>query len=451
METKLARIAEIAIERPNEKFTSLAHLLSEDMLKQCHNELNGNKASGIDQVTKEEYDKNLEANISNLVAKLKKKSYQPLPVKRVNIPKPGSDKTRPLGLPAYEDKIVQLGLTKILTAIYEVDFLDFSFGFRPERSCHDALRMLNQNIERGKVSYIVDADIKGFFDHVDHNWMMKFLGHRISDPSIHWLIRRILKAGYMEEGKLHKTEEGTPQGGVVSPILANIYLHYALDIWFENSVKPGCRGESYIVRYADDFVCCFQYKEDAERFYRALVNRLGKFNLSIATEKTKIISFGRFSEDMSDKDDKKKPDTFDFLGFTHYCSKSSQGKFRVKRKTSLKKYKAALLRIKSWIRYNRNTPMKVLVEELKTKLRGHYQYYGITDNASMLSSFLYDTTRLLYKWLNRRSQRASFNWSKFNMFLSKYELPRPKICVNIYDESRSIVRFVNYVMRSRVR
>ena len=214
METKLARIAEIAIERPNEKFTSLAHLLSEDMLKQCHNELNGNKASGIDQVTKEEYDQNLDANISNLVASLKKKSYQPLPVKRVNIPKPGSDKTRPLGLPAYEDKIVQLGLTKILTAIYEVDFLDFSFGFRPERSCHDALRMLNQNIERGKVSYIADADINGFFDHVDHNWMIKFVEHRISDPSIHWLIRRILKAGYMEEGKLHKTEEGTPQGGL---------------------------------------------------------------------------------------------------------------------------------------------------------------------------------------------------------------------------------------------
>ena len=202
---------------------------------------------------------------------------------------------------------------------------------------------------------------------------------------------------------------------------------------------------------ATHLVCCFQYKEDAERFYLALVNRLGKFNLSIATEKTKIIAFGRFAEDMCDKDSKKKPDTFDFLGFTHYCSKSSQGKFRVKRKTSRKKYKAALLRIKTWLRYNRNTPMKILVEELKAKLRGHYQYYGITDNASMLGNFLYDTTCLLFKWLNRRSQRASFNWGKFNMFLSKHRLPRPKINVNIYDESRSMVRFVNYVVRSRVR
>lgn len=433
MSTKLARIAEIASERPEEKFTTLAHLLDEEMLKQCHAELKKGKALGIDHVSKEEYEVNLDTNIADLVARLKRKAYRPQPVRRTYIPKPGTNQKRPLGIPAYEDKIVQAGLSKILNAIYEADFLDCSWGFRPNRSCHDALKVLNLIIETKKVNYIVDADIKGFFDNVDHEWLMKFLGHRLNDPSIHRLIRRILKVGYMEEGRKYKAENGTPQGGVISPILANVYLHYVLDLWFQKIIKAKSKGEAYLVRSADDFVCCFQYKEDAENFYHELQARLGKFNLSIATEKTKIIEFGRFAAESRDKKGKGKPDTFDFLGFTHYCSKSEAGKFRVKRKTSRKKFKAKLAKMKEWIKGSRTTLVWELVDKLREKLLGHYQYYGITDNIRMLSNYQYEVNRLLYKWLNRRSQRKSFTWEKFNLFLRKCKLPRPKIYVNIYE------------------
>lgn len=437
METKLDRIAEIAKRRPNERFTSLAHLLDEEMLRKCHKEINGNKATGIDRVTKGEYEQELDSNIKDLVAKLKRRAYRPQPARRVNIPKPGTDKTRPLGILAYEDKIVQRGMAKVLNAIYEQYFLDFSYGFRPNRSCHDALKRLNIIIECRKTNYIVDADIKGFFDNVDHEWMMKFISHRIADPRFQQLIRKTLKAGYMEENIIHETEGGTTQGGLISPILANLYLHYVLDLWFDKVVKPRCRGEAYMVRYADDFVCCFQYEYDANRFYNELQNRLAKFNLSIAVEKTKIINFGRFAEEKCAKQGKKKPDTFDFLGFTHYCSKSRQGKFRVKRRTSRKKYKAALLNMKEWIRNNRITPIKTLIKELNVKLRGHYQYYGITDN-SRISNFYNNTIRLLYKWLNRRSQRKSFGWDKYNLFLKRHEILKPKVYVSIYDTKNRI-------------
>ncbi len=437
METKLDRIAEIAKGRPNERFTSLAHLLDEEMLRKCHKEINGNKATGIDRVTKGEYEQELDSNIKDLVAKLKRRAYRPQPARRVNIPKPGTDKTRPLGILAYEDKIVQRGMAKVLNAIYEQYFLDFSYGFRPNRSCHDALKRLNIIIECRKTNYIVDADIKGFFDNVDHEWMMKFISHRIADPRFQQLIRKTLKAGYMEENIIHETEGGTTQGGLISPILANLYLHYVLDLWFDKVVKPRCRGEAYMVRYADDFVCCFQYEYDANRFYNELQNRLAKFNLSIAVEKTKIINFGRFAEEKCAKQGKKKPDTFDFLGFTHYCSKSRQGKFRVKRRTSRKKYKAALLNMKEWIRNNRITPIKTLIKELNVKLRGHYQYYGITDN-SRISNFYNNTIRLLYKWLNRRSQRKSFGWDKYNLFLKRHEILKPKVYVSIYDTKNRI-------------
>lgn len=283
----------------------------------------------------------------------------------------------------------------------------------------------------------MDADIKGFFDNVNHEWMMKFIGHRIADPRLQHLIKKTLKAGYMEEDTLYETEVGTTQGGLISPILANLYLHYVLDIWFDRVVKSRCNGEAYMVRYADDLVCCFQYKDDANRYFKALQNRLGKFNLSIAVEKTKIISFGRFAEENCVKQGKKKPDTFDFLGFTHYCSKSQQGKFRVKRRTSRKKYKTALLNMKEWIRNNRTTPIQKLMKELNVKLRGHYQYYGITDN-SKISNFYNDTMLLLYKWLNRRSQRKSFGWDKYNLFLKRHAILKPKVYVSIYDTKKRI-------------
>lgn len=252
MGTKLERISELARTHPEMEFTSLAHLLSTGFLELCHYELPNNKATGVKRTTKEEYEENLEDNIQKLVERLKQKSYRPQPVRRTYIPKAGTDKKRPLGIPEHEDKIVQRAITKTLEAIYEEDFLDSSFGFRPNRNCHDALKILNFYLERRPVNYIVDADIKGFFDNVSHAWMMEFLKHRINDPNLLRIIARFLKGGYMEMGKFYKTDSGTPQGGNISPVLANIYLHYALDLWFEKGVRKYCRGQAYIVRYADD-------------------------------------------------------------------------------------------------------------------------------------------------------------------------------------------------------
>ena len=252
METKLAKIAEVAKTKPEEKFTSLVHLINKEMLIECHKQLEGRKATGIDKVSKAEYEQNLESNIEDLLARMKRQAYKPQAVRRTYIEKPGSNKMRPLGIPAYEDKLVQLAMVKIMNAIYEQDFLDCSFGFRPGRSCHDALKTLNYVMEKGKVNYIVDADIKGFFDHVDHEWLMKFLKHRIEDPNLLRIVTRFLKAGVMEAGIKYDTPQGTPQGGVISPLLANIYLHYILDLWFYKVVRRKSRGKAYMVRYADD-------------------------------------------------------------------------------------------------------------------------------------------------------------------------------------------------------
>jgi group II intron reverse transcriptase/maturase len=432
METKLAGIAEVAKNKPEEKFTSLMHHVNEEMLMACHCELAKNKAPGIDKVTKDKYESNLVENLQKLVESLKQKSYRPQPVRRVYIPKGDGKTERPLGIPSYEDKIVQLALTKILQAIYEQDFLEFSYGFRPGRSCHDALKKLNQIIEWGKISYVVDVDIRGFFDNVDHKWLIEFLGHRIKDPNMIRYIVRFLKAGIMENGEWEPSVKGTPQGGVISPLLANIYLHYALDLWFDVVVKKNCRGEAQIVRYCDDFVCCFQYKEEAEWFYGALKERLAKFGLEIADEKSKIIQFGRFAEADCHKRGRRKPDTFDFLGFTHYCSKSRNGKFRVKRKTSKKKFKAKVKAVKAWIKSVRNLHILDIWSIVRLKLIGHYRYYGITDNFIMLKNFLLVVQKLMFKWLNRRSQRRSFNLEQFDRFIKFNPLHQPKIYVNIY-------------------
>lgn len=432
METKLARIAEIASTEPVERFTSLYHHINEEMLKECHYEMAGNKAPGIDEITKAEYEANITQNLHDLVEKLKQKSYRPQAVRRTYIPKGDGKTKRPLGIPAYEDKLVQLALTKILEAIYEQDFLEFSYGFRPNKSCHDALKELNHIIEKDKISYVVDADIRGFFEHVNHKWLTKFLEHRIADPNIKRLVVRFLKAGIIEKGYWEPSMEGTPQGGNVSPLLANIYLHYVLDLWFEKVVKKNCRGEAKIIRYCDDFVCCFQYKDEAEKFYRALVKRLSKFGLEIAEEKSKIIQFGRFAQNNCSKRGKGKPETFDFLGFTHYCSQSRRGRFRVKRKTSKKKLKAKIQAFKEWIKASRHFDKEYIWQIVKLKLIGHYRYYGITDNTRMLEKFKYEITKLLYKWLNRRSQKQSFNYDKFNRYLYYHPLPDPKIYVSIY-------------------
>lgn len=416
---------------PELRFTSIGHFINAQALTESHRAMKTGKATGVDGVTKETYEANLEANVEHLVTRLKQKSYKPQPARRTYIPK-DEKSMRPLGIPTYEDKLVQDVLKDILEAIYEQDFLNFSYGFRPERSMHDALKRLNEIIERGKISYVVDADIKGFFNYVDHNWLMRFLALRIGDPNIHRLVRRMLKAGIQENGEFEPTEEGTPQGSAASPILANIYLHYVLDKWFEVAVKKQCKGQAEIVRFADDFVCCFQYKEDAERFYAALRARLEKFNLSIAEEKTKIIEFGRFAERDRKKRGEGKPETFDFLGFTHYCSKNQRGTFRVKRKTSGKKFKQKVKAMKTWIRENRHMEQESFLKTLRAKLTGHYRYYGITDNFEKIQAYYAITINLMLKWRNRRSQRKSFTKTRFYEVLKNFRIPMPRIYVNIY-------------------
>lgn len=433
METKLLRIAEVARSRPKERFTSLAHLLNKQMLMECHWELPANKATGVDRVTKAEYEENLEANLEDLVARMKRQAYKPQPSRRTYIPKDKYSK-RPLGIPAYEDKIVQKAMGKIMNAIYEQKFSDLSYGFRPRRSQHQALRALDKAIMHPKMHFVVDADIKGFFNNVDHDWLMKFLEHDIADPNFLRLIKRFLKAGIMEMNRFEETNLGTPQGGIISPILANIYLHYVLDLWFEVYVQRRlCKGEAAIIRYADDFVCCFEREEEAKLFYKELIERLQKFNLSIAEEITKIIRFGRGSEYMCKKDGREKPDTFDFLGFRHIWGKGKSGKYRLLRKTSQKKFKMRVKEFTKWIKINRHLSEKDLVEAIGRKLKGHYQYYGVSDNFSGINSYYQVVLYLIRKWRNRRSQKHTFTIAKFEQFLLRNPLPKPKIMVNLFS------------------
>lgn len=296
METKLTRIAELAKTKPKIKLQTLMHVIDEKYLQECHRNMAGRRAAGIDEVTKEQYGENLGRNVALLLAKMKRQAYKPQPVKRVYIPKADGRK-RPLGLPAYEDKLIQKAINEILKVIYEQEFLNCSYGFRPGRSAHDAIKEVNRIIETRKINYVVDADIKGFFDNVNHEWMIKFLKERIQDKNLLRLVSRFLKAGVMEEGSVRSTQQGTPQGGIISPTLANIYLHYILDLWFMVKIARKCRGEAHIVRYADDFVCFFQYQDEAQMFYAELKKRLGKFNLEVAESKTKIIEFGKFAEE----------------------------------------------------------------------------------------------------------------------------------------------------------
>jgi len=430
--TKLARIAEIAKEKPKEQFTSLAHLLDKQMLWDCHLELDGNKATGVDGITKAVYEENLEGNLDNLLARMKRGGYRPQASRRVHIPKDEKSK-RPLGIPSYEDKIVQRGMSQILQAIYEQDFLNCSYGFRPGRGQHDALRELDQIMMKQPIRYVVDADIRGFFNHMDHEWIMKFLAYRIADPNFLRLVNKFLKAGIIEKGEYEDTEEGSPQGGLISPILSNIYLHYALDLWFDVTVKRECEGKASMVRYADDFVCCFEYEEDAKRFYVALVERLGKFKLEIAEEKTKIIRFGKYAEVVCKKVGLKKPDTFDFLGFTHYWGKGKSGKYRLMRKTSLKKFKMRVKEFEMWIKSERHMTERELVKVIRSKLWGHYNYYAVSDNTRRINAYFNKVKRLTLKWRNRRSQMRSFTEAKFLLFLARNPLPRPRIVVNLFS------------------
>ena len=410
----------------NLQFTSLAHLLDVEYLRGCYYSLNRNKAAGIDNVNWHEYGENLDENLEQLVSRLKRKQYKPIPARRVYIPKNGTE-MRPLGISALENKTVERGIVGILESIYEQDFLNCSYGFRRGRNCHQALKRLDELIMFHPVNHIVEADIKGFFDNVNHDHLMEFLRIRIADPSLLSLIGKFLKAGYVDGGLLVEPDAGTPQGSILSPILANIYLHNVLDEWFEKTVKSHVRGFCELVRYADDFVCAVQYADDAERIEQAMKNRFGKYGLEIHPAKSRNMTFGRFEKANAGKQNRK-PNTFDFLGFTHYCATSRKGKFKLGRKTSRKKFTAKCKAMNDWLKDIRNkVKAKDWWNTLAAKLQGHFQYYGVSENYASIAKFHDRTIRLVHNWLNRRSQRQKMSWSKFTEYMKYYPLPRPRI------------------------
>lgn len=432
MTTKITRINQIAIERPKEVFTSIYHLINYDFLKECFLELDGNKATGLDKVTKDMYFVNLEDNLNNLVIKLKSMSYRPSPARKVNIPK-SNGKLRGLAIANFEDKIVQLATKKLIEAIWEPKFLNNMFGFRPNRGCHDCLKYLNKCIECNSTNYILDADIKGYFDNINHDMLIKCLEKHIKDNRLIRLIKRFLKAGVIENKEYYIGELGTPQGSILSPVLANIYMYYVLIAWFEIKIKPKYKGYIEIINYADDMVICFQYENVAKAVYQEMRVRLKQCGLEFAEDKTRLIEFGRYAKINRQRIGLGKPETFDFLGFTHYCSNSYKtGRFRMKRKTSKKKFKQKVQDFKVWIKANRTIPLKEIMATTRRKLIGHYNYYGITDNSKSISNYLFEITKLLFKWLNRRSQKKSYDWISFNKMLEIYSLPKPTIKVNIY-------------------
>ena len=435
METRthiiLERIAGRARRESWCRFTALAHLLDEEFLKECYNKLERNRAGGIDGVSWQEYGKQLDENIKRLVERMKAKRYKPQPVLRVYIPKDEHSK-RPLGLPAVEDKIVQKGIACILEAIYEQDFLDCSYGFRPGRDCHQALKEVNTIFTLEPINHVVEADIKGFFDNVSHEKLMELMGRRINDPSFLLLIRRFLKAGYVENGKQYATEEGTPQGGNLSPILTNIFLHYVLDEWLEKEIKPRMRGVIRLVRYADDHICMVQYADEAAETMEAMKARYSEYGLELNAEKSRVISFGRYEEENARRQNRK-ANAFDFLGFTHYCGRSRKGNFLLGRKTSGKKFRKKCGELDAWLKAVRNAcPVQEWWPVLKAKVTGHYQYYGVSGNYAMIRGYYLKTLKLAMRWLNRRSQQKRFNWRSYREYLKLHPLPTPRLAHNFY-------------------
>lgn len=405
--------------KQGKKLENLMHYINRETLLKQHNKQAKGKATGVDNITKEEYSNNIEIRIENLLTRMKKMSYKPQPVKRTYIPKLNG-KMRPLGIPAYEDKLVQGCMADILNEIYECKFLDCSYGFRPNRNCHQVIREINQEIMYKGGDYILDCDIKGFFDNVNQEWLMKFLEHDIKDEVFLRYIRRFLISGYMENMKYYESDKGTPQGGLISPILANVYLHYVLDMWFEKVIKPKLRGRARLIRYCDDFIIMFQFEDDAKRVYEVLPQRLGKFGLEIEPNKTRILPFGRF---------KGTKDTFDFLGFTHYNSKTRTGKYTVGHKISKKKSKFQA--ITKWLKENRHIGITNLIEGLNRKLVGTYAYYGINGMLGELYKLYYHARYEVLNVVNRKSQRK-IKYSKYLIILERVPIAKPRIYKDIW-------------------
>lgn len=392
--------------------------VNEEAIIKQHRKQEKNKATGIDGISKEDYEGNLNENVKELISKMKTMSYRPKDVKRVYIPKTGKEELRPLGISAYEDKLVQGAMTDVLNETYENIFLDCSYGFRPNRDCHQAIKKLDEIIMKKNINYVVDADIKGFFNNVNHEWLVKFLEYTIQDQKFIRYIVRILKSGVMENMEHYESDKGTPQGGLISPVLANVYLHYVLDMWFELYIKIKCKGEAYLIRYCDDFVCCFEKEEEARMFYAELKDRLSKFDLELSEDKSRIIPFGN----------NKSQEKFDFLGFTHVNGVNRKGSYKLVHHTSGKKSKTKKQAVKQWLKESVKVyKIPYLIKKLNIKLQGTFRYYGVSDNYYWMLKFRKYVIYQLHEQLCRRSQRGKISWTKFYKILEYNPIVMPKI------------------------
>ena len=440
------RIRQAASRDKRLQFTTLwHHVYNVEHLRKGYFSLKRNAAPGVDGETWRHYAENLEENLRDLAARLKRGAYRAKPVKRSYIPKPDG-RQRPLGVTALEDKIVQRTMVEVLNGIYETDFLGFSYGFRPRRSPHDALNALYGGIMTKRVGWVLDADIRGYFGAIDHEWLMKFIKHRIADKRVLRHIKKWLNAGVLEEGAWACSEDGVPQGGSISPLLANVYLHYVFDLWTVQWRARHASGDVIVVRFCDDFVVGFQYREDAERFLAELRERFWKFNLELHQGKTRLIEFGRFAVQNRKGRGEGKPETFDFLGFTHICGKTRNGKYTVLRHSVNKRIRAKLMELKTELKRRLHHPVPAVGKWLRVVLLGHYRYYGIPGNTRKLEAFSYQVSRLWYKTLLRRSQRHKLNWERMNRLIDRW-LPRPRI-VQPYPD---LGRYVTTRGRSPVR
>jgi len=423
--TFLQRIGSKAKEGTEEQFTTLLVHIKAPLLKEAYMRLRKRAASGVDGITWEEYGERLDERLVDLQDRIHRGSYHPQPVRRVYIPK-GDGQTRPLGIPALEDKVVQQAARMLLEPIYEAMFIGFSYGFRPKRSAHDALDATAEAIRR-RVNWVLDADIRSFYDTIDHKCMQQFLEHRIGDKRMVRLLMKWMRAGVMEEGKLRNVEEGTPQGGIISPLLANIYLHYAFDLWALKWREKHARGKVYVVRYADDVWMGFQREQDARAMHTAMAERLATFGLELHPDKTRVLQFGRFAREDREQQGLSKPETFDFLGFTHIAAVNRQGGFLLKRRTSRKKRRAKLAAVKEDAKRKRHWDVKEQYDWLCSVLRGHYQYYAVPTNYRALWMFVREVANTWYRSLQRRSQRATWNTAKLKRFEKRFPLPSPRI------------------------
>jgi RNA-directed DNA polymerase len=425
MSTQIDRISELAKEDAKRQFYSIAHLITPEALYAAFRGLRKKASAGVDGVTYEEYERDVARNIQTLHERLKNGKYQAQPLRRVYIPKENG-KQRPISIPALEDKIVQKAMVEILNAIYEQDFLDCSYGFRPGRGQHQALDEVGRVICTRPTGWVLEIDVTAYFDSIVREQLMEMIEKRVRDRSVLRLIRKWIQVGVIEEGRLLVSETGTGQGQTISPLLANIYLHYVLDAWFENEVKPRLRGAAHEIRFADDAVLCFQYKEDAEKVMEVLPKRFAKYGLTIHPEKTRLLEFGRYAEEKA-KRQGKKPATFDFLGYTHVCARSRKGKFAVHVRTMKKRFRRGLTAIAEWCRENRHLPVDEQQKTLNAKLRGHYQYYGRPTNYQSIWRFFREVRHIWRKWLSRRTRGNGMTWEKYAALLRKHPLLLPRI------------------------